>query len=60
MQPSYRESRVAIGQLLGLKGSSVHILKDSQDVVELPLEEVLEARIEVDWKSILKEGKCRQ
>ena len=60
MQPAYRQHRVVIGELLGFENSSVRLRCDSQETVELPLDQVLETRIEVDWEQVLKEGKHRR
>jgi len=59
MQPSYREHRVVIGELLGIEDESVHLRLDSSEVVELPREAIFEARLEVDWNTVMKEGKSR-
>jgi ribosome maturation factor RimP len=59
MQPSYRDHRVVVGELLGFDGESVRLRLDSSEVLELPHESVFEARIEVDWSAIMKEGKSR-
>ena len=37
----------------------VRIFDDSGQEIELPIDEIFEARLEVDWTSILKEGKAR-
>jgi len=60
MQPSYRENRVVTGKLVGIKDGIVSISDDEDHVVNLPLEQVFETRIEVDWEAIMKEGKNRQ
>jgi len=59
MEPSYREHRVVVGELLGLEDRAVRVRDDSGDVVELPADEVFETRLEVDWKTELKEGPSR-
>jgi len=56
MRPSYRAHRVLSGTLKGLLGDSVQLQLDTQEVVELPYEEVFEARLAVDWDAIMKEG----
>jgi ribosome maturation factor RimP len=56
MRPSYRAHRVLSGTLKGLRGDSVQLQLDTQEVVELPFDEVFEARLEVDWDAIMKEG----
>jgi ribosome maturation factor RimP len=56
---SFREHRVLVGQLLGLEAETVRILNDDGREVHLRLDDVFEARLEVDWNSIMKEGKTR-
>jgi ribosome maturation factor RimP len=58
MQPSFREHRTVVGKLLGLEGATVKV-EDASGVKELPLGEVFETRLDIDWKAILKEGKSR-
>ena len=58
MAPSYREHRVVVGELVGLEDDTVRILSEAGQHVDLPLAEVFEARLEVDWESVFKEGKC--
>ena len=60
MQPSFREHRVVTGKLLGIDGGVIQIEDDNQGSVSLPLAQVFEARIDVDWDAIMKEGKNRQ
>jgi len=60
MQPAYREHRVVIGELLGLENAAVRLRSDSQETVELPLSQVLETRVEVNWDRVFKEGKQRR
>jgi len=59
MRPSYREQRVLSGRLVGLLGDEIHLLLDSGEQIRLPYGEVFEARLEVDWNTIMKEGKTR-
>ena len=59
MRPSYRDHRVASGELLGLQDTSVNLRLDSGEVLHLPFDEVFEARLQVDWDTIMKEGKTR-
>jgi ribosome maturation factor RimP len=59
MQPSYRDHRVVTGELVGIEDGIVSV-SDGGDVVNLPLEQVFETRIDVDWDAIMKEGKNRQ
>jgi len=58
MRPSFREHRVVTGELVGLENGVVRVLGDG-GVIELPLGEVFEARLQVDWNEIMSEGKCR-
>ena len=60
MKPSYRDHRLVTGELLGIDGGMVQVRDDHQEPVSLPLEQVFEARIDVDWDAIMKEGKNRQ
>jgi ribosome maturation factor RimP len=59
MAPSYREHRTVIGELLGKRNDVVRIFDDSGTEIDLPINEIFEARLEVDWTSIMKEGKAR-
>jgi ribosome maturation factor RimP len=58
MKPSYRERRVVVGELVGLEEERVTVRTDT-DTVALPLREIFEARLDVDWEQIMKEGKNR-
>ena len=60
MSPSYREHRVLTGELVGIEDGVIQVEDDQHGSVELPLDEVFETRIEVDWDAIMKEGKNRQ
>jgi ribosome maturation factor RimP len=60
MRPSYRQHRAVAGELLSLDQGLVRLRLDSDEVLELPHDEVHEARIEVDWKTIMSEGKSRR
>jgi ribosome maturation factor RimP len=59
MAPSFREHRTVAGELLGKRNDLIRIFDDSGQEIELPIAEIFEARLEVDWTSILKEGKAR-
>jgi ribosome maturation factor RimP len=59
MAPSFREQRTVIGELLGKRNDTIRIFDDSGSEIELPIDEIFEARLEVDWTSIMKEGKAR-
>jgi ribosome maturation factor RimP len=59
MAPSYRDHRVVVGELIGLEGENVCIHAESGTEIELPVDQVFEARLEVDWNAVMKEGKSR-
>jgi ribosome maturation factor RimP len=59
MAPSFREHRTVVGELRGINDNVIRIFDDSGQEIELPIDEIFEARLEVDWTSILKEGKAR-
>ena len=59
MAPSFRDQRTVVGELMGTRNNVIRIFDDSGQEIELPIEEIFEARLEVDWASILKEGKAR-
>jgi len=60
MEPNFRDHRGVTGELVGIEDGLVSVSDDKDQVVNLPLEQVFEARIEVDWDAIMKEGKNRQ
>ena len=59
MAPTFRDRRTVIGELLGKRNDIVRIFDDFGSEIELPIDQIFEARLEVDWTSILKEGKGR-
>jgi ribosome maturation factor RimP len=59
MAPSFREHRTVVGRLDGLRDDHVHVVDDSGNALVLPFSEVFEARLEVDWDAVMKEGKSR-
>ncbi len=59
MEPSFRTHRVVTGDLLGLDGDQIVVKTDSGENVVLPLDEVFEARLQVDWNHIMQKGKSR-
>jgi len=59
MAPAYREHRTVVGELVGMRHEKVRVFDDSGQEVLLPIDEIFEARLEVDWNSIMKEGKSR-
>jgi ribosome maturation factor RimP len=60
MKPSYRQHRTVSGELQGLDHGKVGLRLDTGEEIKLPYDEVHEARIEVDWKKIMSEGKSRR
>lgn len=60
MKPSFREVRTAVGTLIGVVDGRVEVELESGEQCALPLDEVFETRLEVDWKEIFKKGKSRQ
>ena len=40
-------------------GGQVRLVVDTGQELNLPYDEIFEARLEVDWNSIMKEGKTR-
>ena len=59
MAPSGRDHRTVVGELVGRNNDVIRIFDDSGQEIELPIAQIFEARLEVDWTSILKEGKVR-
>jgi ribosome maturation factor RimP len=60
MKPTYREHRAVVGELVGMTDAGlVRLVVENGHEVNLPYDEVFEARLEVDWNSIMKEGKTR-
>ena len=59
MAPSFRDHRTVTGELLARRNEVIRIFDDSGSEIELPIGEIFEARLEVDWTSVLKEGKAR-
>ena len=59
LKPTYREHRQIVGTLVGLEDEMVRIAGDNGQDLRLRLEDVFEARLEVDWNTIMKEGKTR-
>lgn len=60
MKPTYREHRTISGELVELSDDGlVRLVADNGHEVNLPYDEIFEARLEVDWDSIMKEGKTR-
>jgi ribosome maturation factor RimP len=60
MKPGFREHRVVIGKMLGIGDGVVQVQDEGCEPISLPLEQVFEARLDVDWDAIMKEGKNRQ
>jgi ribosome maturation factor RimP len=59
LKPGYREHRMVVGQLVGLEGDAVRVQSDTGQDLRFRLEDIFEARLEVDWNSIMSEGKTR-
>jgi ribosome maturation factor RimP len=59
MAPSFRDHRTVVGELMGMRNNVIRIFDDSGSEIELPIDEIFEARLEVNWTSVLKEGKAR-
>jgi ribosome maturation factor RimP len=59
MKPEYRVHRVVSGELLGIEDGVVRVMTPEGETVELPLESVFESRLQVDWKALMRERKCR-
>jgi len=59
MKPSFREHRLVVGVLTGLDGDLVEVQPDGHESLRLPLDEVHEARLEVDWSTVFDGGKRR-
>jgi len=60
MAPTYRKVRRCSGRLDALKEGSVHVLSTDGQELELPLDQILETRLEVDWSRVMKEGKTNR
>ena len=59
MAPSYRDHRTVVGQLIGATENDVCVLANPGEEIHLPIDQIFEARLEIDWNSIMKEGKSR-
>jgi len=60
MAPAYRGRRNVVGELLGLENDRVRVAEEDEAIVELPLAEVFEARLEIDWEQVMKKGSRRR
>jgi ribosome maturation factor RimP len=60
MKPIFRDHRLVTGKLIGIADGVVQVEVDGRETVLLPVEHVFEARLDVDWEAIMKEGKNRQ
>jgi len=60
MAPSFRQHRTVAGELLGFEDGVVSINTDSGERVDLPFDEVFEARLEIDWEQMLKKRKSNR
>ena len=59
MEPTYRTHRMVVGELIGIEGESVIVKSTDGEQLSLPSNQVFEARLEVDWKDVMKKGKNR-
>jgi len=59
MKPEFRQHRVVVGELLGIEDGVVRVMNGEGESVELPLEQVFESRLQVDWQALMRERKCR-
>lgn len=59
LKPGYREHRMVVGLLVGLESDTVRVQSDTGQDLRFRLEDIFEARLEVDWNSIMSEGKTR-
>ncbi len=59
MEPTYRTHRMVVGELIGIEGKSVIVKSTDGEQLSLPSDQVFEARLEVDWKDVMKKGKNR-
>ena len=57
MAPSFRQHRTVAGDLLGFENGVVSINTDAGGRVDLPFDDVFEARLEIDWDQMLKKRK---
>ncbi len=57
MAPSFRQHRTVAGELVGLEDGVVSITTDAGDRVDLPFDDIFEARLEIDWDQMLKKRK---
>jgi len=60
MVPGFRSLRRCIGRLKRLKNGTIHVLADDGRELELPLDQILETRLEIDWSRVMKEGKTNR
>lgn len=57
MAPSFRKHRSVTGELMGLEDGVIAVKADEGDQVDLPFDEVFEARLEIDWDQMMKKRK---
>ncbi len=60
MAPSFREHRAVTGELVGLEDGVVSINTNAGDRVGLPMDEIFEARLEIDWDQLCKKRKSNR
>jgi ribosome maturation factor RimP len=58
--PGSGSARQIAGELLGLRDQCVRLAVERDEIVELPLADVFEVRLEVDWGQVMKKGSNRR
>lgn len=57
MAPSFRQHRTVTGELVGFEDGIVSVTTDTGDRVDLPFDDIFEARLEIDWDQMMKKRK---
>jgi len=57
MAPSFRQHHTVTGKLVAFEDGVVSITTETGDRVDLPFDEIFEARLEIDWEQMLKKRK---
>lgn len=57
MAPSFRKHRHVTGKLVGLEDGNITVKTDEGEQIDLPHDEVFEARLEIDWDQMMKKRK---
>ncbi|MCK5378345.1 MAG: ribosome maturation factor RimP [Acidobacteria bacterium] len=60
MAPSFRQHRTVTGELEGYEDGIVSVKTDTGDRVDLPFDEIFEARLEIDWDQMMKKRKSNR